>query len=157
MHNVPAEKSLLRLLVEATDAAEATLRDSFTGTPLQGVTWAQVTVFRELELGGPATVSELARTIGVTAQAMGECVRRLERHGLVTVARDPRDSRARMVSISGLGLAMVHRVWQQLGHLQTRLAAMIGPDGVDDLRRSLALIPELRTSPKGAETQPTPF
>lgn len=155
MQKLPAEKSLLRLLVEATDAAEATLRDGFAGTPLQGVTRAQVTVFRELELGGPATVSDLARTIGVTAQAMGECVRRLEGHGLVTVAPDPRDSRARVVSISDLGLTMLDSVWERLGHLETQLAAVIGTEGVDDLRRSLSLIPRLRTNSHIAPAPPT--
>lgn len=156
MQKVPTEKSLLRLLVEATDAAEATLRDGFAGTPLQGVTRAQITVFRELELGGPATVSDLARTIGVTSQAMGECVRRLEGHGLVTVAMNPRDSRARIVSISRLGRAMLGSVWERLGHLETRLAAVIGTEGLSDLRRSLAVIPQLRIEAKEIPAQPTP-
>lgn len=144
VQKAPVEKSLLRLLVEAADAAEAILRDSFAGTPMHGVTRAQVTVFRELDLGGPATMSDLARTIGVTAQAMGECVRRLEGHGLVTVASDPRDSRARVVSISSVGHDMRGSIWEQVGSLETQLVTLIGVSEVRALKRSLALIPALR-------------
>jgi DNA-binding MarR family transcriptional regulator len=149
--HVPVEKSLLRLLVEAADAAEAILRDNFAGTPMHGVTRAQVTVFRELDAGGPATMSDLARTIGVTAQAMGECVRRLEGHGLVDVAPDPRDFRVRVVSISPLGRDLLGSVWEGVDHLETLLAAVIGNDGLGELKRSLAVIPGLRRT---SETAP---
>lgn len=132
---------MMRLLVEAADTAETLLRSRFVGTPLQGVTRAQVAVFGVLDFGGPATVSDLARSVGITSQAMGESIRRLERDGLVSVASDPNDSRAKVVSITPLGADMLRIVWRELRQLEDRLAEMLGTDRLHQLKQDLAVIP----------------
>lgn len=144
MYAVTSQKPILWLLVEAEGAAEATLRKGFVGTRLQAVTRAQISLFRVLDHRGSATVGDLARDIGITSQALGESIRRLERDGLVEVALDPDDSRARLVAISPLGRDLLRALSKEMDRLEDRIIEMLGPDRFAELRADLALIATLR-------------
>ena len=66
--------------------------DEFTGS--------QFAVLRHLYLGGPATVTALAKAEGVRPQSMGATVAVLETAGLVRGAPDPADGRQTLLSLT---------------------------------------------------------
>lgn len=63
--------------------------------------WRVLVVLGETEDG--ATISQVARRIGVTLPATSRQLRRLERRGLIDVSRDQQDRRATRVGLTRLG------------------------------------------------------
>lgn len=64
------------------------------------LTGSQKTVLLHLEREGPATVTTLARTVGVRPQSMGATVAALQGAGLVSGAPDPADGRQTIWSVT---------------------------------------------------------
>ena len=64
------------------------------------LTGSQKTVLMHLEREGPATVTTLARTVGVRPQSMGATVAALQAAGLVSGAPDPADGRQTIWSVT---------------------------------------------------------
>jgi len=67
---------------------------------LGDMTLSQVAVLGQLDRDGPATVSGLARTVGVRPQSMGATVAALEATGLVAGTPDPNDGRQTIWSLT---------------------------------------------------------
>jgi DNA-binding MarR family transcriptional regulator len=65
-------------------------------------THSQTDVLRVLDRDGPATVTTLARTLGVRPQSMGETLSVLKAAGLVSGAPDPSDGRQTVLSLTAL-------------------------------------------------------
>ncbi|MCC8394603.1 MarR family transcriptional regulator [Paraburkholderia sp. MMS20-SJTR3] len=61
---------------------------------------SQVQVLNLLEREGPATVTALARSLGMRPQSMGETLAVLKAAGLVTGAPDPNDGRQTVLSLT---------------------------------------------------------
>ncbi|WP_094783125.1 MarR family winged helix-turn-helix transcriptional regulator [Paraburkholderia ribeironis] len=61
---------------------------------------SQVQVLSLLEREGPATVTALARSLGVRPQSMGETLAVLKAAGLVSGAPDPDDGRQTLLSLT---------------------------------------------------------
>ncbi|MBX2856603.1 MAG: MarR family winged helix-turn-helix transcriptional regulator [Rhodobacteraceae bacterium] len=71
------------------------------------MTLAQFTVLNHfVRLGGPRRLVDLARSFQVTKGAMTNTVGKLSAKGLVTVADDMADKRAKLVDITAAGRAM---------------------------------------------------
>jgi DNA-binding MarR family transcriptional regulator len=64
------------------------------------MTLSQVSVLGRLDRDGPATVTSLARAVGVRPQSMGATVSALETTGLVSGAPDPNDGRQTIWSLT---------------------------------------------------------
>lgn len=64
------------------------------------LTGSQKTMLMHLEREGPATVTTLARTVGVRPQSMGATVAALQAAGLVSGAPDPADGRQTIWSVT---------------------------------------------------------
>ncbi|MEA9985598.1 MULTISPECIES: MarR family winged helix-turn-helix transcriptional regulator [Subtercola] len=64
------------------------------------LTPSQKAVLRRLEVGGPSTMSTLARLEGVRPQSMGATVAVLDAAGLVSGSTDPRDGRKTVLSLT---------------------------------------------------------
>jgi DNA-binding MarR family transcriptional regulator len=64
------------------------------------MTLSQVSVLGRLDRDGPATVTNLARAVGVRPQSMGATVSALETTGLVSGAPDPNDGRQTIWSLT---------------------------------------------------------
>ena len=62
--------------------------------------WSQVSVLTRLDRDGPATVTNLARAVGVRPQSMGATVAVLETAGLVSGAPDPHDGRQTLLFLT---------------------------------------------------------
>jgi DNA-binding MarR family transcriptional regulator len=67
---------------------------------LGDMTLSQVAVLGRLDRDGPATVTNLARAVGVRPQSMGATVSALEMAGLVSGAPDPNDGRQTIWSLT---------------------------------------------------------
>jgi len=67
---------------------------------LGDMTLSQVAVLGRLDRDGPATVTSLARAVGVRPQSMGATVAALETTGLISGTPDPNDGRQTIWSLT---------------------------------------------------------
>jgi DNA-binding MarR family transcriptional regulator len=96
-------------------------------------------VFQYLDDAG-TTVTVLAQRAQVTKQSMAELVRHLEEHGYVERVPDPADRRAKLVRATARGREVYAVTRAVVTELETRLEALLGPDGVRRLREDLEAI-----------------
>jgi DNA-binding MarR family transcriptional regulator len=78
-----------------------------------------------IDVGG-TTVSELARRVGVTKQAMADSVRALESQGLVTRLPDQHDRRARLVTLTDEGHGALRAGLEVVTAMHTRWTDLLG-------------------------------
>jgi DNA-binding MarR family transcriptional regulator len=99
---------------------------------------------------GSATQVQLSRIMGVEAPTIAKMVGRLEAAGFAERIADPRDARAKLVSLTPQGAdaaAQLGAVWAGLGDLT---AAPLTPDEAAELTRLLNLVADhLREQPEG--------
>ncbi|MEK9672695.1 MAG: MarR family transcriptional regulator [Rhodospirillaceae bacterium] len=82
-------------------------------------------------------ISELARRIGVSRQAMHQMVGELESAALIETVPSPRDGRVKLVKLSLLGRTLEQKAGKALGQLENDLEGRIGADEMAALRRAL--------------------
>ncbi|MFD5189152.1 MarR family winged helix-turn-helix transcriptional regulator [Streptomyces sp. NPDC058357] len=89
-----------------------------------------------------ATASEIGRRLGVSKQAAGKTVEKLEGLGYVERVDDPRDGRRKLVRLTARGVDVLVRSAEGFDRLRARWAEVLGADRVrameDDLR---AMVP----------------
>ncbi|WP_256862701.1 MarR family winged helix-turn-helix transcriptional regulator [Microbispora sp. GKU 823] len=83
------------------------------------------------------TAVELGRTLGVSKQAAGKTIETLERIGYVERARDPRDTRRKIVRLTPSGVDMLVRSARIFDDLRARWAAVIGDERLRALEADL--------------------
>lgn len=88
--------------------------------------------------GDGTSIAELARRVGVTRQAMHQMIGDMERAALVETVPNPRDRRVKLVKLTLLGRTLDEKAAAALEGLEGRLAARIGRDALEALRRHLA-------------------
>jgi DNA-binding MarR family transcriptional regulator len=93
-------------------------------------------VFQHL-VDGPLTIGALAARLGVTQQAASKSVADLERRGYVERTADPDDARARLVSLTARGEAVIRAGRDQRAAVTGELAGRLGPRRVEAARRLL--------------------
>jgi DNA-binding MarR family transcriptional regulator len=101
------------------------------------LTSAQSLLFADLPLAG-VRQSDLARSLGVSRQAVNELVRGLERQQLVEVVADPADGRSKLVRPTERGRESIRMALQTFTQLESVLRSRIGDRSVDQLRRALS-------------------
>ena len=89
------------------------------------VSAAHVHITRHLPLAG-CRLSELARSAGMSKQAMGDLVDQCEAWGLVVREPDPRDARARRVQFTESGRAWVKAFQMAVGQAQREFEQEVG-------------------------------
>ena len=100
---------------------------------------AHAPVFMAIDPEGTrATV--LARRTKMTKQAVGELVRYLVGEGYVSIAADPADRRAKLVSLTAEGWRAIAVGEQVIAGFDLWLEGQIGAGAVAELRRTLDLI-----------------
>jgi DNA-binding MarR family transcriptional regulator len=87
---------------------------------------------------GPVLVSELARELDVSRQAVHKLLDSLQRDGLVERHVDDHDRRAQQVTLTDRGRALAEDAGRILPELERELAGRIGSDQVEALRTALA-------------------
>ena len=87
--------------------------------------------------GGPLSVSELARTLGVTQSAATTSCQRLERAGLVTRTRGVDDERVVRIAVTESGAAQVDAWQERQRDAVAPLLASMSPQESTELQRLL--------------------
>lgn len=96
-------------------------------------------LFPHIDRGG-TRITDLARRIGITKQAVSQLVDDLEKIGVVERVPDPDDQRARRVVFTERGKRGLLEGLAVLGSLEEELRSTIGGERVDDLREALVAI-----------------
>lgn len=96
-------------------------------------------VFATLRAEG-SRVSDMAARAGITKQSVAAIVKDLEQAGIVTVSPDPADGRAKLVTYTERGWECVRSGEAYLREVDDALAALVGREQLDDLRRLLAVV-----------------
>lgn len=108
----------------------------------EGMSMAQFSVLNHfVRLGGPRNPVDLARAFQVTKGAMTNTISKLAAKGLVDVADDPDDRRAKLVDITEAGRGMRQECLDRLAPELAKLTAL-GPE--DDWRAALPFLRRLR-------------
>lgn len=105
--------------------------------PLFELSMAQFRTLLTLDHAQPATISELARRMGVGLPAASHLVDRLVTAGLVERAEDPADRRRTIVRLSASGQALVDRFKHGPLHAMRAALGRIDADTLRSLRRGL--------------------
>ena len=96
--------SLERVIIAGVALTTVAISRAQPGMDLTFPQWRVIVVLGTTE--GGMRIGEVARRVGVTLPATSRQLRRLERRGLVAVARDERDRRAALASLTPDGLAV---------------------------------------------------
>ncbi|WP_344091312.1 MarR family winged helix-turn-helix transcriptional regulator [Microbacterium deminutum] len=115
-------------------------------------------VFQRL-LVAPSSISELARDLGVTQQAMSKTIAELTSLGYVEASADPADARRRVVVLSDRGHGAVRAAREARRLLEARVIGVVGAQQVRAARETLdALLEELGLGQRvGAREAPIPL
>ena len=101
--------------------------------------------------GKGSRARELAQRSGVTKQAMSQLVRELERRGYVEQVLDPTDTRAKLVRLTGRGMALRAACTRVRKELNQAAGRSFGPVRLKRLQRDLeALSAAVGSVPKRA-------
>lgn len=99
----------------------------------RGLTMPQFAVLNLfVRLGGEHTPFELARAFQVTKGAMTNTLKKLERHGFISVKDDPADGRRKLVSITEAGRAARDSSLERLKPVIGRFGDRFAVDELDD-------------------------
>jgi DNA-binding MarR family transcriptional regulator len=106
-------------------------------------------------------LTEIAKRIGITKQAVGQLVADLEGMGVVELVADPDDGRAKRVRFTSKGMAGIRHGLDVLREIEAQLGERIGDKQMRALHRALlALVPALeqldQPAPSAAAAAPSP-
>ncbi len=98
---------------------------------------AHLPVLRAMGPDG-ARVSDIARILGITRQAVAQSVAALERSGAVELVPDPSDGRAKILRWTPAGRARYEDALALYDEVERRYVERVGPRRAAALRRELA-------------------
>lgn len=105
---------------------------------------SEISALARLDRGGPTTPSALAKLERITPQSMGATLGGLERRGLVARRPDPGDGRHVVLSVTDLGLELLHsRRSARTEQLATALSVGFSRSELATLRSAAPLIERL--------------
>ncbi|HEY7591589.1 MAG TPA: MarR family transcriptional regulator [Actinophytocola sp.] len=87
-----------------------------------------------------ATASEVGRRLGVSKQAAGKTIDRLEKLGYVTRASDDRDARRKLVRLTDRGLDLLARSAAIFDDLRAQWVRTLGADRVREIESALRAV-----------------
>jgi len=96
-------------------------------------------VFGQIRPGG-SRLSELARGANITPQSMGQIIDELEGMGYVVRTPDPRDRRAKLITLTATGQRVVEQGVTTIQGIEARLLELLGQRDYAKLRSTLAKI-----------------
>jgi DNA-binding MarR family transcriptional regulator len=98
---------------------------------------------------GRVNQAELAERLGITPPSLCEAVRTATQRGLVEQSPDPRDKRAKMVTLTANGKAALDKVQKALQQLERELERQFSEKDLGQATRVLALAAEFLQSKAG--------
>jgi|SRR5216684_4930643 DNA-binding MarR family transcriptional regulator len=84
-----------------------------------------------------ATASEVGRLLGISKQAAGKTIDRLEQLGYAERAADPRDARRKLVRLTPLGIDALARSAAIFEDLRAEWVGRLGPERLRELEAGL--------------------
>ena len=106
----------------------------------EGLRAAHTNLFPHIDLGG-TRLTDLARRVGISKQAVGQLVDELEEMGALERVPDPEDGRAKLIRFgSDDEGSLLLRGLAVLGELETELEEHIGPRRMKELHRALLAV-----------------
>jgi DNA-binding MarR family transcriptional regulator len=102
----------------------------------------QYSLLSVLERRGATTLNELAQALVMDRSTLGHNLRPLEREGLVALAIDPADKRARRLALSARGRAKLKAARPHWQRAQARFEQSFGAAEAKALRASLQKVVE---------------
>lgn len=116
--------------------------DALRASGFDDFTPAQARLFQRVDEGG-TRLTALAERAQVTKQTAGFLVDQLERAGYVERVADPRDARARLITIAPRGRAAVVRAAEVVAETEADWAAHLGEETMATLRTALTRLREI--------------
>lgn len=135
--------------MENSRALESRLHEGLQAAGYGDIRPAHYAVFRYLR-GQGSRVTELAEAAGMTKQSMGELVVHLEARGYVRRSPDPRDGRARIVTLTEAGRLGLETAARRLAELEADLAGCMGEEKLEGLVGVLGELAALLDEPATA-------
>ncbi len=134
-----------RLLILLFRAFEKSLIDRLENKGVQDFTLSDLNVLRHINPQG-AQLSEIARLSGLTKQAIGKMVSGLEKRGILLLATDPEDARAKLVRFTPKGAKLIGICIHIIKQIESEYQAMLGDKRHKEMRRSLQILINRRIS-----------
>lgn len=100
-------------------------------------------------------LSELADVLGITVQACNQSINRIEALGYIERRPDPRDRRAKLLTLTNRGRELIHHGYAATLEIDRQCQRIIGAKRLTQLKRVIArlsqqlAIPPLRTNQQG--------
>jgi DNA-binding MarR family transcriptional regulator len=126
-------KGLLQDVMEQMEARNTDLREN---TIFADATPAEARLFAVLR-GRERSISDLARVLGVTRQAVHHTVHRLIDAGVVELVVAEHSRREKLVRITATGRKVQAIAAANLRRIEAEMAAVLGEDKVSELRKLL--------------------
>lgn len=101
---------------------------------------AHLSLFPHIDFDVGTRVSDLADSLGITRQAVGQLVDDLEEMGAVARVQDPNDGRAKRVVFTAAGKTSILRGLEHLKSLEPQLARILGREHLKSFRANLLLL-----------------
>lgn len=111
---------------------------------------AHSAVFAHIDLTG-TRLTTLASRANITPQAMGQLVDDLEVMGYLRREPDPTDRRAKLVTLTALGVACIDAALETIRDIEHDLEALLGPRSLASMRAALATIVNARSLAQPAD------
>lgn len=134
--------TLGRLLLFSFHAFEARLLESYHAAGFSDVRQAHLNALRHLDLNTGTRIIDLAARAGVSKGAMGKIVVDCKRLGLIDLRADPADRRAKIVSYSKKGRALVEVTRRAARRIEADFAKLLGATRYEELRGHLVTLRE---------------
>ena len=106
------------------------------------ISLTQARVFQRIGPEG-SRLAELAEASQVSKQTIGSIVDQLERAGYVRRVLDPRDARARLVTVTARGHELIELSLPVVRDIQEQWTAHLGPGHTQQLRQALEMLREI--------------
>lgn len=132
----PRPPQLRQLLMARFDWMEARVMENAVREGYGGVTTAMNRMFAHLH-GKPMGLSELARVLSVSRQAVHQLANDAAAMGLVEFVPSERDGRVKLLRFTQKGWVMVDQALRAFERIEQELAETLGPEDVAALRRIL--------------------
>lgn len=135
------QRNLGRLLIRAFDTFEADVLEGLRSRGIEQTKKTYLPVLRNLDLRGNR-ITELAARSGLSKQAVGPIVHELREKGILSIAPDPTDGRAKLVGWTEEGLQGLLIGLEVIREVIERYKITIGEERMDQLCSTLELLLE---------------
>ena len=119
-----------------------------------GLTNGQFSLLMSLNRPGPAGMAGVASLLAMDRTTLTAALKPLQRRGLLRVAADPEDRRARLLTLTPRGAALLARAVPLWENTHAEVEATLPDRGADTLRHSLQILHTTLNPSRTSRTAP---